>query len=341
MNSPKVSVIVPVYKVPLEYLRNCLDSLMAQTMQECEFILVSDGAPEAECSICEEYSAKDFRFKFFKQEHSGVSATRNFGIEHAQGEYITFVDADDWIEKDACQTTFDFAKKNYADVVLWDAYLYHNEIKSLGNYAKKSIDYFSKEQIENLIQTAIFPANLEKSSVAFVSCKLIKADLLRNNHISFPPNLRCSEDRYFHIHCFSHCSKFSYLKKNLYYYRIHNASVSRKYTPHAYNDYTKFLSMLDQDIQSKYSKFIDLEYIHSFLLSWPTDYMNKENKVPFLKRMADLTNLIKSKNFSDILKRTDLSHFSFFVRIELLLFKKRITLPIYIHGLKALISPSK
>ena len=319
-----ISVIIPVYNVLPEHLQICLNSLAAQTMQECEFIVISDGASEVECAICEEYKSKDSRFKFFRREHAGVSATRNYGIKQAQGEYITFVDADDWIEKNTCQITYDFAKKNDSDIVLWDAFLYDNKIKSLGNYAKESIDFFSKEQIENLVQTAIFPACLEKSSVAFISCKLIKTDLLKTNHISFPINLCCSEDRYFHIHCFLHSSKISYLNKNLYYYRIHSSSVSRKYTPHAYNEYTKFLSMLDQDIQEQYSKFINLEYIHSFLLSWPTDYMNKGNKAPFLKRMFNLANLIKSKDFSDILRRTDLSSFSFFVRFELFLFKKRI-----------------
>ena len=99
MRDIKVSVVVPVYKVPLEYLRVCLDSLAAQTLQECEFIVVSDGAPEAECSICEEYANKDSRFKYFRREHAGVSVTRNFGIEQAQGEYISFVDSDDYVKQ--------------------------------------------------------------------------------------------------------------------------------------------------------------------------------------------------------------------------------------------------
>ena len=98
MNDIKVSVVIPVYRTPLEYLRACLDSLVAQTMQECEFIVVSDGAPEAECSICEEYAARDCRIKFFRREHAGVSATRNYGMAQALGKYISFVDSDDWID---------------------------------------------------------------------------------------------------------------------------------------------------------------------------------------------------------------------------------------------------
>ena len=122
MTKVLVSIIVPIYKVPLEYLRACLSSLTAQTMQECEFILVSDGASKAECSVCEEYTVKDSRFKFFDQEHAGVSVARNYGIDQAQGEFITFVDADDWIEPMTCETTYAYAMQNNSDMVFWDLF---------------------------------------------------------------------------------------------------------------------------------------------------------------------------------------------------------------------------
>ena len=123
MNNIKVSVILPVYKVPLEYLRDCLDSLIAQTLRECEFIMVSDGAPEAECSVCEEYVARDSRFKFFKCEHAGVSVARNFGINQAQGEYTSFVDSDDLVSPEIFQKAYDFSKKENSDIVFWNMLL--------------------------------------------------------------------------------------------------------------------------------------------------------------------------------------------------------------------------
>ena len=135
----KVSVIVPIYKVPVEYLRECLDSLASQTEQECEFIMVSDGAPAAECSICKEYSDKDFRFKFLIREHAGVSATRNYGIEQAQGEYITFVDSDDWIEKETCSLAYNYAKENDSDVVLWDSCHFSEKKNFFGKYQNEPI----------------------------------------------------------------------------------------------------------------------------------------------------------------------------------------------------------
>ena len=118
----KISIIIPVYKVPSDYLRSCLDSLVAQSMQGCEFIVVSDGAAEAECTICEEYTQKDIRFKFFRREHNGVSAARNYGIEHARGEYITFVDADDWIDPETCDLIYKYAKENDSELTFWDLF---------------------------------------------------------------------------------------------------------------------------------------------------------------------------------------------------------------------------
>lgn len=334
----KVSVIVPVYNVPLNYLRECFDSLAEQTMSESEFIIVSDGAPEAEVSICQEYASKDSRFKFFIKEHAGVSATRNNGIEQARGEYITFVDSDDWIKPETCEIVYNFAKKNNSDIAIWEANLFYDGTIKKGSYAHENLDELSKEQKNNLIHTAIYPVSINGSSIAFISCKLIKRDLLTSNQISFSEQLKCSEDRFFYIQCFLKSNTISYIKEYLYYYRIHGSSVSRKYTPNAYYEYTKFLSYLSPAIQDTYSKSIDLEHIHSFFLSWPTCYMNKENKDSYLSRMSLLKKLVISDHFHSILKRVDLKEFSFSLRIELFFLKHKMIWPIYLHGLKALLN---
>ena len=123
----KISVIIPVFKVPQEYLRACLDSLAAQTLQETEFIIVSDGAPDAENHICEEYIQKDSRFKFFKKEHAGVSAARNYGVKLAQGEYISFVDGDDWIEPGILEDAYKTIGKKEVDIIFWNCVIAHKK----------------------------------------------------------------------------------------------------------------------------------------------------------------------------------------------------------------------
>ena len=97
MNRAKISVIVPVYNVE-SYLARCVDSILAQTYQNLEIILVNDGSRDASGSICDAYAQKDSRITVIHKENGGLSSARNAGIDAASGEYLTFVDSDDWIE---------------------------------------------------------------------------------------------------------------------------------------------------------------------------------------------------------------------------------------------------
>ena len=99
MNIPQISVIVPVYNVE-KYLTQCIESILSQTYQEFELLLIDDGSEDNSGSICDHYSNIDSRVHVFHKENGGVSSARNMGIEHAKGEWVCFVDSDDWIDKD-------------------------------------------------------------------------------------------------------------------------------------------------------------------------------------------------------------------------------------------------
>lgn len=112
---PLISVIVAIYNVE-EYLRVCLDSLASQTYENIEFILVNDGSSDNSENICSEYLKKDSRFKLINQENMGLSAARNTGIDHAKGQYLGFVDGDDWVDSAMFRSLLDAAEKYHADV---------------------------------------------------------------------------------------------------------------------------------------------------------------------------------------------------------------------------------
>src|SRR5690606_22590995 len=99
---PKVSVIIPVYNTE-NYLRECLDSILAQTFTDFEVLLINDGSTDSSGKICDEYAEKDSRIKVFHKENGGVSSARNLGLDNAKGEWICFVDSDDEILQDALQ----------------------------------------------------------------------------------------------------------------------------------------------------------------------------------------------------------------------------------------------
>lgn len=115
---PIISVIVPVYKVE-SYLKRCLDSLAAQSMTDIEFILVDDGSPDNCGVICDEYAERDNRFHVIHQKNAGLSGARNTGIEVARGEYLMFVDSDDWVDSDYCRLPYESAVKYSADLVIF------------------------------------------------------------------------------------------------------------------------------------------------------------------------------------------------------------------------------
>lgn len=115
--TPLISIIVPIYKVE-PYLRKCVDSILAQTYANIEVILVDDGSPDGCPAICDEYVAKDRRVVVIHQENAGVSVARNAGLDTAKGEYIAFVDGDDWIEPDMYEVLYQVIKDSGADIAV-------------------------------------------------------------------------------------------------------------------------------------------------------------------------------------------------------------------------------
>ena len=118
---PEISVIVPVYKTPKEYLDKCVESIVGQTVKDIELILIDDGSPDECGKYCDEYAKIDSRIKVIHQKNSGVSAARNAGIEAAQGNWIAFVDSDDWLDENAFEYALKYADGN--DMVIWCTYL--------------------------------------------------------------------------------------------------------------------------------------------------------------------------------------------------------------------------
>lgn len=244
----KVSVIVPVYKVPLEYLRACLDSLNAQTMQECEFIIVSDGAPEAECAICAEYAGKDSRLKFFRREHAGVSATRNYGIEKAQGEYITFVDSDDWIAPTMLEEIFSFAKKNPSDIVTMDFFISQN-----------GKDFLRKQKPKILNAEWMLRQILLGNLFGGMPIRMIKKAFYDSHVVLFRKNIEYCEDVVFWSEFLQYEPQISYFGKAFYHYvQDNNGSITRNYTPEKYRERKKIIRILKEILPPSFEDCINM-----------------------------------------------------------------------------------
>ena len=114
----KVSIVVPVYNVPESALRKCLESTINQTMKEVEVLVIDDGSTDHSGLICDEYAASDNRIRVIHKANGGLSAARNIGYEMARGEWITFLDGDDWIDPATCEKTYNLGIENDVDIVI-------------------------------------------------------------------------------------------------------------------------------------------------------------------------------------------------------------------------------
>ena len=182
---PKISVIVPIYKTEA-YLRRCVDSILAQTFTDFELILVDDGSPDKCYAICEDYKAKDSRVIVVHKKNGGVSSARNAGLDAVRGEFVTFVDSDDYVKpaylRELLEKNADFVCQN-GDI-----------LKEDGTIAfERSIETFHTRDlsVEDVYQMVY------NDSLGYTLGKALRLDIIRKNHIRFRENIKFMEDTLF------------------------------------------------------------------------------------------------------------------------------------------------
>lgn len=232
----KVSIIVPVYNVE-KYLRRCVDSILAQTFTDFECILIDDGSPDGSPAICDEYAKKDNRIKVIHQENSGVSAARNAGLDVARGEWIGFVDSDDWVENNFLETLMN--------------------LKDIENY---DILQFNFNNINPTLDLEVIPVtdcDLELTNKYecpwwFGMCwtRLYKKSLIIENKINFPIDIKWGEDTFFSYMSLYCAKRIRGISKEIYNYFHHNDALVQNIGIKEYISRCKALNKLNNALQS-------------------------------------------------------------------------------------------
>ena len=211
-----VSIIVPVYNVE-KYIKKCIDSIINQTYQNLEIILVDDGSPDKCGEICEEYSKKDNRIKVIHKENGGLSDARNAGLEKATGEYIAFIDSDDYIDKNYISTLYNMCITNKAEIAQCSfKRVTDNQIANEKDVENKIVNMSGIEAIKN-----IFKENYIEYTVAWN--KLYKKSLFDN--IKYPKG-KLHEDEATTYKLFYEAKIVSVTNEKLYYYYIRQNSIT-------------------------------------------------------------------------------------------------------------------
>lgn len=237
IENPLISIIVPVYNVE-KYLRQCLESLINQTYKNIEIICINDGSTDKSSEILVEFTQKDSRVKIITQEKSGVSTARNSGLKIASGDYIMFVDSDDWTEIDACEKLVSGAQLTGTDVVLFSHYDVFPNSKNLYDISKNcKKSYYKFDNIDDYIKNIIYAPGI-------LCDKFYRKDFIKN--ITFISGLAQSEDMLFWFEVLYNKPAISVLNKPLYNYRNISASSILNTFESSIKKYDKTYELLKQ-----------------------------------------------------------------------------------------------
>lgn len=218
---PKVSIIMPFYNVE-QYIEKCITSILNQSFTDFELICIDDGSIDDSIKIVEKYSKIDNRIKIIKQENKGIATARNTGLAITNGEFIYFIDSDDWIHPDLLKETLNRIEVDNSDIVIFDTYnVYDNSFVTVNRVAdfKKKFNktcFFYKDNI-NSIDLPCTPWS-----------KLYRAKFIKDYNLQFPDGMRFGEDSPLWFILLNNNPKISLLNKCLYFYRKRQNSLTAR-----------------------------------------------------------------------------------------------------------------
>ncbi len=295
----KISVIIPVYNVE-EYLRQCLDSIVSQTYNNLEIIIINDKSPDNSQKIIDEYAAKDSRIKpIFHKINKGLGGARNTGISVATGDYISFIDSDDYIALNTYEILSQEIEKNNSDIINFGRTdKYPNEEKIWKPAYNKQIYYSGWEDIKD--------ATLKNKFNPICCTSIYKKNLIIDNNIVFPEKL-LFEDFFFSFQTKTLAGKISYIDNPLYYWRKEREG-SITYTVNSRDiEVCKSLQLVEDFLQ-KHNKteILNSSEYHLLMYSWSagtTIYKYLKTKGKKQQKQEIIQYLLNNKDFRTHLKK--------------------------------------
>lgn len=251
-DTPLLSVIVPVYKVEA-YLDECVQSILSQTYCDLEVILVDDGSPDRCGAMCDAWAERDSRVRVIHKPNGGVCSARNAGLDAARGEYIAFVDSDDWLDPGM----YEGMMAQRCDIVLCDCVKEHPGRQELYTHDIRP-GFYDRKQLETeyfphllMMEHVEYPATISNWVLVF------RRELAQD--IRYLTGVRYSEDLLFGAQLMYRAKSFCYLKgQAFYHYRMNPASATHKFVPDKWNDYLK----LHAGIREAFGGCTDFDFSH-------------------------------------------------------------------------------
>lgn len=335
-----ISIIIPVYNVE-KYLSKCLDSIINQTYDNIEVICVNDGSPDGSRDILAQYARRDSRIVVIDQDNQGASEARNTALQHVNGKYIMFVDADDSIELDTCELAVNAAEQNNADLVFW------SYVRDFGDFSKEKHFFWD--------DGTVFEGDAVKTQLHRRLCgllgdelahpdyihsfeplwnKLYRADYILDNNIRFVDikKIATSEDGIFNLYALGHVKKAIYIKKCLYHYtKTNDGSLTTSYKENLFSQ------------RENLTKII-FEYLEQY--NMPQDFYDAlDNRIALnliglglniisanfgaFKKISLIKEILSTENYKKAYKKLEYKYFPIHWKIFFLCAKYRLSWCVY------------
>ena len=304
---PKLSIIVPVYKVE-PFLRRCVDSILCQTFEDFELILVDDGSPDNCGAICDVYATKDSRVHVIHQENGGPAAARNAGIEMATGEYFLFCDSDDYVGRNWCRNLIDQAKAGKKSFIFGGTIIVLKGETGTSEQERKPCETARAFPLEMFLPLQI------RAIVGYPWNVLFDASVIRTYRLRFPTDV-IVEDLPSNLEYLKHMDELFFSgESNYYYVQDERATLSRKYYPEGFRRWQEKYRATLSFIENQYAgeqkeaihKAVADAYVYPFLSALENTF-DPRNQNHLLSKLAHNAEVVKSAEFRDCFRHADTS----------------------------------
>lgn len=309
----KVSIVIPVYNVE-KYVRRCLDSVVNQTLKEIEIIVVNDGSLDNSLKICEEYQRRDKRIKLYSKKNTGLGLTRNYGLEKANGEFVAFLDSDDYVDLDYYEKLYNKSINNNLDVCYSNCKNLDDKgmINNSKRYKFKS-DVINSDDVLDVMLKKIY---ISGKKIPMSSCMaLFRKKIIDKYKLKFESERKyISEDYLFTIDFIHYSERVSYENSVSYYYCYNGSSLTRSYKENRFEMSKIFIDEMKRKLKKynllkKYEKDVNsLQILYarvSIIQAVKNSGKSKEEILCFIENVINDKNVraaVKNKKMEDLKK---------------------------------------
>lgn len=326
-----ISFIMPIYNTDVGWIRRSVKSIVEQTLDELELLIIDDGSENKIADLIDDISANDKRIKVFHKVNQGSSVARNVGMDHAKGEYVAFIDADDWIEADYIEQVQPYLDEYCPDMLAF-AHADHggSGIKENLHGTKEFYIYdkIEKKEMQLVVLHKDKPSDMYQMFFGAPWNIVYRKEFLDGNNIRYVPGLFKAQDSVFNLYALEKAEKITYLNKVLYHYNKNDASVTHRYKgghEHICKlllEYRKFIETYHKG-EKEYMDVYNYGGIIVFDGLCKLNFFHINNPHPVTDRKREMKELLNTPPFSDIVNEVDVGSLTQFKRMQIFAMRHR------------------